>query len=149
MPDQPIKHGHQHRFGAPDAILTGQYEIKVFPDQPLANMLGMSAPVTVGNNLFSFVIPEDLDRCRMRRAEAFLSTAATGTITVGVRNVTQTHNLLDSPISIPGGRFASLDAVMIKTDLEAECAWGDIITIDVLTAGPGGWGLGVVLEFGV
>jgi hypothetical protein len=149
MPDQPIKHGHQHRFGAPDAILTGQYEIKVFPDQPIANLLGVTVPVVVGNDLFSFVIPEDLDRCRMRRAEAFLSTAASGAITVGVRNVTQTHDLLTSPISIAAGMYASLDAVMIKTDLEAECAWGDIITIDVLTAGAGGWGLGVVLEFGV
>lgn len=149
MPDQPVKHGHQHRFNGPDAIRAGQYEIKLFPDQATETALGINMPVAIGNNLFSFVIPEDLDTCRLRRAEAFVSTPAAGAIHIEVRNVTQDHDLLDTPINIHAGMHASLDGAVPKPDLEAECAWGDIITLDVTAAGSGGHGLGVILEFGV
>jgi hypothetical protein len=152
MPDQPIKHGHQHRFKGPDPIGIGQYEIKVFPDQAIANLLGMNAPVAVGNNLFTFMIPEDLDGSRLRYADAYLSTTATGAIQLQVRNVTSGTNLLDTVITIDAGEYTSKTAAtppVAHQGLSAECVWGDRITVDVTAAGTGGWGLGVVLEFSI
>jgi hypothetical protein len=152
MPDQPIKHGHQHRFKGPDPIGIGQYEIKLFPDQALANLLGMSAPVTVGNNLFEFMIPEDLGGCRLRYADAYVSTVASAAIQLQVRNATSATNLLDTVITIDAGEYTSKTAATPPVAHQggtAECAWGDMITVDVTAAGTGGWGLGVVLEFSV
>ena len=151
MADQPIKHGHQHRFKGPDPIQIGNYEIKLFPDQELATILGMSAPVVVGSDLFTFMIPEDLHSCRLRYCDAYLSTPAAGAVVSMVRNVDSGEDLLEPPgVSVPGGAYSSRTTPSVPVQgAGAECAWGDRITIDVTAAGSGGWGLGLILEFSV
>jgi hypothetical protein len=156
MPDQPIKHGNQHRFNGPDAMRCGQYEIKVFPDEGIRDFYGINQPVVPGTNLFVFKIPEDLHMAKIRRAEGFVTTLGTYDIVVQARDNTlgNEHDLLEVPITIEAGEYSSRTALeQPKPYLGqgSEVFWGDLIGINVLSAGPvrNAWGLGVVLEFGV
>ena len=151
MPDQPVVHGHQHRFKGPDPIGIGQYEIKLFPDQAWAELYDIDGPVSAGTNLFEFMIPQDLHGSRLRYCDAYLSVVSAVPIKVTVRNVTQAHDLLETEITIDAGEYTSKTASVppvCHMGASAECAWGDLIALDV-TAGGDGRGLGVVLEFSV
>jgi hypothetical protein len=149
---KPVIHGRDHWFGGADPITVGQFEIKLFPDEEMATLAETDLPVTAGTNLFVFALPKDLDKTHLRRAEGFVTTAG-GAITVQVRNRTKGETLLTTPITIDAGELSSAtatQAVPITTDPitgAGECAWGNLIAIDVTAAGTGAWGLGVILEF--
>ena len=135
---------------APPAV--GTFEIKLFPDEAYATLVG-GAPVTIGDELFTFTIPEDLDYCQLLEADAFVTTAATGYIELMVRNLDQTPvtDLLTTPISIDAGEYTAKSAALppaVLVDPLAVCRWGHRITIDVTAAGSDNWGLGVILKFG-
>jgi hypothetical protein len=151
---KPVVHARDHIFGGADPITSGQYEIKVFPDQAMATIAEIDLPVEAGNNLFVFAIPKDLDQSYLRRAEGFVTTASSsGAITVQIRNNTKAVNLLATPVTIDSGELSSstaAQAVPITIDPVTElglCYWGDRIAVNVTAAGTGAWGLGVILEF--
>lgn len=129
--------------------VAGFYEIKVFADDE---------EVEVGNGAFIFAIPIDLDRARLRYANAFLTTSGSGDTEVMIHNIGVGTDMLSSPITIDSGELnaeTSASPVVIKTsdffvnypDTDATVYRRDQIRIDVDSVGSGAMGLGVMLGF--
>lgn len=139
-------HATDHRRGGPDPMpVRATLHIKVFSDDPDE----ISSIVTAGANKFVFAIADDMEGLALRRVAAFVTTpSSSGRVQVQIRNRTQVLNLLSTPVQVDAGdtnsRTSTVEAVTIAS---IENEWADEIAIDVLEAGSGAVGLGVILEF--
>lgn len=127
---------------------SGQYEIKVFPDD---GMVPDPAPiVTVGDGKFIFVVPFELNEYFLHDAQAFVTTASSsGDLLIQIRNVTDGVDMLSTRITIEANEFTSYAATVDSVINYANdfVITGDRIAIDVDAAGTGAKGLGVILRF--
>jgi hypothetical protein len=133
---------HKHDDVDSDRIkLKRVAHIKVFDD---------ATTLVVGDGKMIYCIPPELDGFRLVDADAFVTTASSGAApTIQVRNVTDSVDMLTTPITIDPGEFTSFTAAtpaVINTANDL-VATGDLIAIDVDVAGTGAKGLGVILEF--
>jgi hypothetical protein len=123
------------------------YHIKVFPD---------TRPVATGDEKFVFMVSRDMGGYTpdlgepypsfyLYDAEAYVST--TGANTIQIRNVTQSNDMLSTPLTIDSGEFTTRTATTQRVIDPGDSVvdWGDLISIDVDVAG--GYGLGVILVF--
>lgn len=144
-------HGRDHRPGGADPSHYAAFIIKVFPDS------GDDATVTVGDGAFVWAIPYDLDVPEgydrgwdLVNAEAFVSTvSSSGAVSVAIRNVTQAVEMMSTNVTIDASEFTSFTAATrpVVNQSNAGVAKGDLISIDVDSAGSGAKGLGVQLHF--
>ncbi len=134
-------HGKDHRWNGADASGPERFEIKVIQD---------SATLGTGDGQLIFMIPRELNGSNLVEAQAFVTTvSSSGDPLIQIRNVTQTADMLSTRIKIDAGEFTSYTAAQRVIDASNDdVATGDLIAIDVDTAGTGAKGLGVVLEFG-
>jgi hypothetical protein len=119
---------------------TEEFHIKVSSD---------TAVLTGGAGQFIFAIPPDLNGAFLLTAAGYLSTPGTGDTLVSVNNVTTSNEVLTSEIQIDGGTTTSYtSAVPVVVNFgNSEVHTGDLLSIDVDTAGGGAMGLGVILSF--
>ena len=131
---------------------SGIYEIKVFAD---ANALDGNLPdsatvVSTGDGKFIWAVPVDLDTYYLTMAEAFITTLSSGgDVEVMIRNITQSQDMLNGPITIAAGNFTSFP-LGLTTDIDfanAQVDFADLLSVDVDSAGTGAQGLGVILRF--
>ncbi len=117
-----------------------RFVIKVFADTTVTS---------VANGLFIFAIPEDVGGGALQSAEAFLTTAASGSTVVQIRNVTTGFDMLSTAITIDVANFTSHTATArsVVNPLYEAVSKSDRVAVDVRTAGAGGKGLGVILGF--
>lgn len=115
------------------------WTIKVYDDLTAA---------AVGDGKFIFAIPVEVDGMRLDLAHAFVTTAG-GLVTVQIRNVTQAHDMLSTPITIDAGEYTSHTAATppVVNDTYSLVNSGDRIAVDVDAAGGGALGLGVNIGF--
>lgn len=131
--------------------VSGHYQIKVFMDDET---------VQTGDGAFIFVVPYDLDRSHLLSCNIYVTTvSSSGLVTVQLRNVGNTHDMLSVPLTIDSGEFsaetaatpAEIDTTMNDIypypDPNNTVYFNDRIAIDVDTAGTGAMGLGVMLGF--
>lgn len=139
------QHGWTHRprsvGGTDPAFIPGQYEIKVF---------GESEPVETGDGAFKLLIPPDLDRWYLVRAEAGIPADQTVDASIQVSNNTQAVDMLSTVITIDAAEGVSFGPSATSTPSAISVAnsqvnEGDWIWIDV-DAGDG-TGLNVILNF--
>lgn len=137
-------HGRDHRIGGADPIVQGVFEIKITNDLSTLN---------TGDGQFIFAIPSDLNGTNLVDAQAFVTTVATGgtLVTVQIRNVTDSVDMLSTRITIDASEFTSYTAAtprVIDTTKD-DVVTGDLIAIDVDAVGntTRGKGLGVILRF--
>lgn len=130
----------------------GLYEIKLFADD------GYGSDVEAGDNRFVFAIPEDLDERELNDAQAFVSTASGGgDIIMQVRSITEGYDMLTIPVRIESGEFTSfVSGAPSVVDHEygpapprrkSRVRKGDLIAIDIDSAGSGAKGMGCMLRF--
>lgn len=110
-------------------------------------VFGDTEAVVVGEAALTMGVPKDLDGLTLRYVAAFVSTA--GSVNVQIRNITQAHDMLLTPLTIDAAEFDSYTAAVpavINTanDLVAR---GDRITVDVDAAGGAAMGLSVHMIF--
>lgn len=115
-------------------------QLKVFDDATNA---------TTGDSKYVFLIPPELDGARLIKIVGFLSTvSSSGALTIQVRNITQTVDVLSTALTIDVSEFTSLTAAtpaVIKDTIIYRS--GDLVAIDVDGAGTGAKGLGIHLSF--
>lgn len=117
-------------------------QIKVFDE---------STAATTGDGKVIFFIPPEYDELILKAAYAYVTTvSSSGALTIQVRNVTNSQDMLTTAITIDAGEFSSLTAatapvISLTTSLVRS---GDRVAIDVDGAGTGTTGLGLVLAFG-
>jgi hypothetical protein len=72
-----------------------------------------------------------------------------GAVTVQLRNVTEAHDFLSTPITIDSGEFTSYASATepVINAANAEVTTGDLIAVDVDAADGTAEGLGVILVF--
>lgn len=136
-----VDHARRHRPNGSDPV-DALYEIKVFDDTTAA---------ATGDGKMIFAIPSDLGGCRLKDAQAFVTTvSSSGLPTVQIRNVTQAADMLTTKVTIDASEFTSYSAATPRVidAANAAVARGDLIAIDVDVAGTGAKGLGVILTFG-
>ena len=128
--------------------------VERYPDPTILQIKVMSdtTTVSVGDAALVFVISDDLEGLSLLKANAFVSTASSaGDVTVQLRNVITSDDMLSTPITIPALAFTSYPPATpsVVDDPLAVIATGDLIAIDIDAAGAGAMGLGVVLTLGV
>ena len=130
----------------PDAFAGSVYgkriiEVKVFDD---------ATELATGDGKAIICIPSELNGYNLVDADAFVTTvSSSGTPTIQIRNVTDSHDMLSTEITIDASEYTSYTAAtapVINTSYD-DVATGDIIAIDVDGAGTGAKGLGVILTF--
>lgn len=138
-------HGKDHhRCNGPDPIPV-LVHLKVFAD---------TTAVTTGNDARRFVVTDDLGGTFLRSAHATVTTVGSSATTVMVHNLTNTDDLLSTATTIDSGDTNSYDAAtphVVDDSGDPQVNYitrGDILRIDVDTAGTGAKGLEVLLEFG-
>lgn len=111
--------------------------------------------VATGDGAFYFAIQDDLDKLVLRRAEAFVSTvSAGGDIILQFHNVVVAVDMMSDRVQIDEGDFTSYTSGAPSqvdetgTPPNNEVSTGDLIRIDVDSAGTVAKGLGVLLWFG-
>jgi len=146
-------HGWTHRRkalgGTDPRPHEGFLNIKVFGDRD------QDPVVDTGDGAFYFAIQDDLDKLVLRRAEAFVSTVSSGgDIIVQFHNMVAAVDMLSNRVTIDSGDFTSYTSVSPSQVDETgappnnEVSTGDLIRIDVDSAGTAAKGLGVLLWFG-
>jgi hypothetical protein len=113
------------------------YVVKVFDD---------STTLTTGDGKVIVPIPIEFDATHIIHVEAFLSTvSSSGAITVQLRNVTDSVDILSTAITIDQSEFNSKDAAtpFVINFTNAQLAHGDRIAVDVDGAGTGAKGLAI------
>jgi hypothetical protein len=108
------------------------------------------AAVVVGDGLFILEISEDMDLMTLRALKLFVTTASSsGIVTVQLRNITTTFDMLSTKLTIDANEKSSKTAVApYVLDLRYVTVHdGDQIAIDVDVAGTGAKGLGIVITF--
>jgi hypothetical protein len=120
--------------------------LKIFSD---------TTAVATGNDARRFVVTDDLGGTRLRSAHATVTTvSSSGLVTVQVHNLTNTDDLLSTVTTIDSGETNSYSAATphVVNDTGTPpinyITRGDVLRIDVDTAGTGAMGLEVLLEFG-
>lgn len=117
-------------------------QIKVFDD---------STAASTGDGKFIFFIPPEYDRLVLRKVYAYVTGASSsGALTIQIRNVTDSVDMLSTALTIDASELSSLTAATaaVINLANATVEDGDQIAIDVDGAGTSAEGLGVVLTFG-
>lgn len=117
-------------------------QIKVFDDATAA---------TTGDGKFIFFIPEWWNGLALVDCDAYVTGASSsGALTIQIRNITDSVDLLSTAITIDASELSSLTAATasVINRANANISSGDQIAIDVDGAGTSAEGLGVVLLFG-
>lgn len=133
-----------HRCNGPDPIPV-LVHLKIFTD---------TTAVAAGNDARRFVITDDLGGTYLRSANATVTTVGSSATTVQVHNLTNTDDLLDTVITIDSGDTNSYDSAtphVVDDSGDPQINYitrGDVLRIDVDSAGTGAMGLEVLLEFG-
>lgn len=131
---------HQLRTKYPHAYWKNRgliYIVKVIDD---------GTTLTTGDGQLIIPIPIEFDSTHIIHVEAFVSTvSSSGAITVQLRNVTDTVDILSTAITIDQSEFNSKDAATppVINFTNAQLAHGDRIAVDVDGAGTGAKGLAV------
>jgi len=105
--------------------------------------------LTTGDGKVIFNVPLELDNTLIISAHAFVSTvSSSGAVTVQIRNVTDSVDVLSTAITIDQSEFDSYTAATPPVILfaNAQFAKSDRIAIDVDGAGTGTKGLSVILS---
>jgi hypothetical protein len=138
-------HGKEaHRCNGPDPIPV-LVHLKIFTD---------TTAVTTGDDARRFVVTDDLGGTRLRSVHATVTTVGSGTTTVQVHNLTNADDLLTTRTTIDASETNSYSAATPHvvndsgTPPTNYITRGDVLRIDVDTAGSGSKGLEVLLEFG-
>lgn len=108
----------------------------------------IDATVTTGDGKKIYNIPEELDGTLIIAAHAFLTTvSSSGALTIQVRNITDSVDVLTTAITIDASEFDSYTAAIppLINFVNAQLAKSDRIAIDVDGAGTGAMGLTVKL----
>lgn len=116
-------------------------EVKVIDD---------ATTVTTGEGKLIFCIPAALNGFNLTAAAAFVTTvSSSGAPSIGVRNVTDSVEMLSTNVTIDASEFTSYTAAAaaVVDTAHDDVATGDLIAVDVDTAGTGAKGLGVILTF--
>lgn len=133
----------------PDAFAASNFGIRLIEIKVVSDTTGL----VVGNGKVTICIPAEMTGMNLVSAEAFVTTAATGgtIISIMIRNVTDTVDMLDTAITIDAAEFTSYtaDARSAVDVSEADVVTGDRIAIDIDAVGSTltGQGLGVILGF--
>ena len=134
------------RVVTPDGLAGSVYgkrviEVKVFDD---------ATALATGDGKIIICIPSELNGYNLVDCDAFVTTvSSSGAPDIMVRNVTDSHDMLSTSITIDANEYTSYTAVTapaINTTYD-DVATGDLLAIDVDGAGTGAKGLGVVLNF--
>lgn len=140
MPDTEY-HGWTHAPGGVDPVGVGDewVEIQVTQDDV--------RPI-VGDGARIFFVPPSLNGKDLVEAIGFVTTvSSSGSITIQLRNVTHSVDMLSTKITIDGTEFDSLTAATPPVIGTPGVVTGDQIAIDVDSIGTGMLGLGVALRF--
>lgn len=132
---------HHSRIRALEANpITAHYEIKVNPD---------SEQLAAGDGAFIFMVPVDIDGFYLTDAQAYLSNTGSTVTTIQLKNLETNLDLLETAMTIDALKKTTYRSNVRRViDLDnAPVLTGDLISIDVDTAGPGASGLGVILVF--
>lgn len=137
----PAIHGPDHAPGGPDPIPFGNAVYAIEVDE---NFI----PVTVADDQFNWLVPEDLDEALLVKVEAYVNEAASGAVLIQIHNDGTGNDLLSTRISIDAGDLNSKDAATqpVVNAAVAEVSWGDHLRVDVDSSSDA-VGLGVVLYF--
>lgn len=142
MRSLPTTHGEIHSRKGSDPTRDGAFTILIG---------GPTAPVTTGDSQEILTIPEDLDGADLDHVSISLRGAASssGLPTVQIRNITQAHDMLTTPVSIDVSEFHSYTAAVppVINTSNNSVAKGDRIAVDVDIAGTGAQGLTVMVGF--
>jgi hypothetical protein len=106
--------------------------------------------VVVGDGQLWLLIPSDLDGWNLVEAAGFVVTASSsGNVQMQVRNVTQAADMLSTKITVEVSELTSYTAASqpVVDTANDDVAVGDLIAIDVDSAGTNAEGRGVVLVF--
>lgn len=106
--------------------------------------------LTTGDGKAYFLIPSELNGWLLLSAHAAVATvSSSGVVTVQLNNVTQAVDMLSTAITIDANERTSYTAATppVINPANADVATGDVIRIDVDTAGTGAAGLIVQLHF--
>jgi len=105
---------------------------------------------TTGDAKATFTIPYELNGYNLTNAAASVSTvSSSGTVTVQIRNVTDSQDMLSTLITIDANENTSYTAAtsMVIDTSHDDVATGDEIAIDLDGVGTGSKGLKVILTF--
>lgn len=127
----------------PGVIVNGLsiYEIKVFDDEHT---------VIVGDGAFIFEIPEDLDGSTLVKVEGYVTTvSSSGALEISLLNQTTGFGMLSTHLTIDASELNSKTAAIptVIDPAHADVSWGDHIAINIIAAGTGAIGLGMILVF--
>jgi hypothetical protein len=134
-----------HRCNGPDPIPV-LVHLKIFVD---------TDTVTTGDDKRRFVVTDDLGGTSLRSVHATITTvSSSGVVTVQIHNLTNTDDLLTTKTTIDASETTSYSAATphVVDDTGTPpvnfITRGDVLRVDVDTAGTGAKGLEVLLEFG-
>jgi hypothetical protein len=129
-------------------------ELIVGPAIYAIEVLEVPEPVFVGDDLFNWMIPEDLDGAVLLKVEGYVNaTSGGGDVEVMVTKVPDSGipvDMLTDKIIIPAGELNSFEPggeQSVVDPAEEEVVHGDHLRIDVDAAGTDARGLGVILYF--
>lgn len=107
--------------------------------------------VATGDGKIIHAVDSDMNGMNLVAVAAYVTTvSSSGAVTVQLRNITQTADMLSTKITIDASEFTShtaATAAVIDTSND-DVATGDLIAVDVDGAGTGAKGLGVTCVFG-
>ncbi len=106
--------------------------------------------LTTGEGKIIFCIPSELNCFNLVGAQAFITTvSSSGLPSIGIRNVTDSVEMLSTNITIDASEYTSYTAATAPVIDAAhdDVATGDLMAVDVDAAGTGAKGLGVILTF--
>lgn len=133
-----------HRCNGPDPIPV-LVHVKVFDD---------STAVSAGDDKRRLVVTDDLGGTFLRSAHATVTTSGSSATEIQVHNITNSDDLLSTTTTIDSGDTSSYDATtphVVDATGDPQTNYitrGDVLRVDVDTAGTGAKGLEVLLEFG-
>lgn len=110
-------------------------------------VVAVTAPdgdLATGDSKAIFTVPAALNGMNLVSARATVETVGSSSTTVQIRNVTDSHDMLSSVITIAASAHAGGGTVNTTYD---DVATDDRLAVDVDSAGTGAKGLNVVLEF--
>ena len=138
-------HGKEtHRCNGPDPI----------PVLVHLKIVGDTVAVAAGDNARRFVVTDDLGGTSLRSVHATLTTVGSSVTTVQVHNLTTIHDLLSVVTTIDASETTSYTAAApheVDDSGDPPINYvnrGNVLRVDVDTAGAGAKGLEVLLEFG-
>jgi hypothetical protein len=107
------------------------------------------AAITTGDGKAYFPIPALLNGANLTAANASLTTvSSSGDPLIQIHNLTQTADMLSTRITIQANELHSKDGTPGVVDANNDdVATGDLIRVDVDTAGTGAKGLSIILRF--